>query len=309
MTGSVGQKTAMTVDERNWLKLILDVRASVLAGIFVQLVAITAFATLVTVAYYQGLPVAADHESIASLIPELVLGLLLVFRTDAAYNRFWDGSGIISDIVDLSRGLARSIWVYIDADNDAQLAEKITHTRMVGLFLAAVKQHLRSEAIDAPMKALLTLEQTQELQQVNHMPIRITQWLSMYLKKMRRQGKLSDMMFVELSKKLDQLTLSMGSCERILNTPLPLPYAIHLKHLLVIYFLLVPFKLVGHLLWGTPFAVGILAFALLGIEEIGLEIENPFGYDANDLPLNQQAQELQADIEEIIARTVLPEEG
>lgn len=299
----------MTVDERNWLKLILDVRASVLAGVLAQILAITAFATLVTVAYYQGISVAADHESIASLIPELVLGLLLVFRTDAAYHRFWDGSGIISDIMDISRGFARSVWVYIDADNEAQVAEKIVHTRMVGLFLASVKQHLRSETVDASMRELLTPGQIRELQQVSHMPIRITQWLSVYLKKIRQQDKLSEMMFVELSKKLDQLTMSMGSCERILTTPLPLPYAIHLKHLLVIYFLLVPFKLVGHLTWGTPLAVGILAFALLGIEEIGLEIENPFGYDANDLPLDQQAQELRADIEEIIAGTALSTEA
>lgn len=62
-----------------------------------------------------------------------------------------------------------------------------------------------------------------------------------------------------------------------------------------------PFKLVGSLHAGTPIAVAIIAFALLGIEEIGLEIENPFGYDDNDLPLDAQAQELRNDIEEIIA--------
>ncbi|NEO86491.1 MAG: hypothetical protein F6J87_19855 [Spirulina sp. SIO3F2] len=297
----------MSVDDRNWFQLIFDFRSSVIPGVFGQVLVLVIFAALVSLANQNGLPLSAiDSDSIGSLIPELVLGLLLVFRTDAAYTRFWEGSGIISDIVDLSRSLARSIWVYVDADDEAAEQEKIAHTRIVGLFLASVKQHLRSENVDAPMQALLTDGQTKELQEVNHMPLRITQWLSVYLKKMRQKGKLSDIMFTELNKILDQLTLSMGSCERILGTPLPLAYAIHLKHLLFLYFLTVPFKLVATLGWLTPLAVGVIAFALLGIEEIGLEIENPFGYDPNDLPLDEQAQELRDDIEEIIAGKIQP---
>lgn len=291
----------MTTGDRNWLNLILNIRHSVLPGILGQVGTAILFAGLVTWADAQGLPVRPpDQDSISGLIPELVLGLLLVFRTDTAYTRFWEGSGIISDIVDLSRSLARSIWVYVETEDAAAEQEKIAQTRMVGLFLAAVKQHLRGESVDAPMQALLTADQTQELQGVNNMPLRITQWLSVYLQKMHQQGKLNAVLFMELSKILDRLTLSMGSCERILTTPLPLPYAIHLKHLLFLYFVLLPFRFVGTLQWGTPVAVGVIAFALLGIEEIGLEIENPFGYDPNDLPLDAQAQELRDDVEEII---------
>ncbi|MGB0561856.1 MAG: bestrophin family protein [Spirulinaceae cyanobacterium] len=293
----------MNNDDRNWLKLIVNLRRSVLPGIAMQVIAAVLFAGLVTWADYQGLPVRPpDQDSIASLIPELVLGLLLVFRTDTAYTRFWEGSGLISDIVDLSRSLARNIWVYVAADDAAAQQEKIAHTRMVGLFLAAVKQHLRGETVDAPMQTLLTPDQCQELEAVNHMPLRISQWLSAYLHKMHQQDKLETAPFAQLSAIIDRLTLSMGGCERILTTPLPLPYAIHLKHLLFLYFLIIPFRFVGTFTWGTPIAVGVISFALLGIEEIGLEIENPFGYDANDLPLDAQTQDLWDDIEEILTQ-------
>jgi putative membrane protein len=297
----------MSAEREKWGKTIFNIKDSVIPGIFGKVIIAVLFAIIIAIADAKGLPVA--QESFSSIIPELVLGLLLVFRTDTAYNRFWDGSGIISDIIDLSRGLARSIWVYIDTDDDIEQQNKIYHTRMVGLFLATVKQHLRHESVDPSIEALLTPEQAEELRAVNHMPIRITQWLSVYLKNAYEEKKLSTIMFNDLNNMLNNLTLSMGSCEKILTTPLPRPYAIHLKHLLVLYFFLVPFKLVGSLHAGTPIAVAIIAFALLGIEEIGLEIENPFGYDDNDLPLDAQSQELRDDIEEIIAGSPLIKEA
>ncbi|MGA1603106.1 MAG: bestrophin family protein [Prochlorothrix sp.] len=287
-----------TNNDRHWFRLIFNLTGSVIPGIFTDVLLITSFSVLITVADYQGIPVA--QESLSTLIPELVLGLLLVFRTDTAYGHFWDGSGVISDIVDLCRGLARSIWVYVDAEDEETQAEKLNRTIVVALFLAAVKQHLRGEKLDDSMRKYLTPEQAAELEAVNNMPVRMTQWLSNYLKKVYQQGKITDQLFSQMNEVVNQMTLGMGSCERILTTPLPRPYAIHLKHLLLIYFALVPFKLVGmfHLL--TPIAVALLAFALLGIEEVGREIENPFGYDDDDLPLDQQADELLMDVQEII---------
>lgn len=177
----------MSAEREKWGKTIFNIQDSVIPGILSKVIIAVLFAVIIAIADAKGLPVA--HESFSSIIPELVLGLLLVFRTDTAYHRFWDGSGIISDIIDLSRGLARSIWVYIDTDNDLEQQNKIYHTRMVGLFLATVKQHLRNESVDPNIEALLTPEQAEELRGVNHMPIRITQWLSVYLKDAYEQKK------------------------------------------------------------------------------------------------------------------------
>ncbi len=92
----------------------------------------------------------------------------------------------------------------------------------------------------------------------------------------------------------------MIACDRIASTPLPKAYSIHLKHLLLIYCLSVPFTFVEELNWLTVPAVGVITFSLLGIEEIGLEIENPFGNDPNDLPLEKFCYILQSDIAELI---------
>ncbi len=86
---------------------------------------------------------------------------------------------------------------------------------------------------------------------------------------------------------LDKMVDSLGACERILKTPMPMAYAIHLKQLLLIYCLLLPLQMVGEIGYWTGPIVGLVSFTLFGIEEIGLEIENPFGLDDNDLPLDE----------------------
>jgi putative membrane protein len=130
------------------------------------------------------------------------------------------------------------------------------------------------------------------------MPLTIIKWLAEYFGNLYHVQKVIPYrLFVELNRSLDQIMSLFSGCERILNTPIPKPYSIHLKHLLLLYCFALPFQFIEPLDWFTIPTVGIISFALLGIEDIGEEIENPFGYDLNDLPLDRFCQELQAEIE------------
>lgn len=92
-------------------------------------------------------------------------------------------------------------------------------------------------------------------------------------------------------------------CQRILKTPIPLAYAIHLKQLLLLYCLFLPFQFVKELkIWTGPI-VTLISFTVFGIEAIGIEIENPFGYDANDLPLDTICASIKRNIEDLISLT------
>jgi len=99
---------------------------------------------------------------------------------------------------------------------------------------------------------------------------------------------------------LNTLTDCLGSFERILYTPIPKAYTIHLKQAIILYIFALPFTLVKELHWFVIPMIGLVSFTLLGIEGIGSEIENPFGYDANDLPLNQYCEEIKKEVEYII---------
>ena len=85
-------------------------------------------------------------------------------------------------------------------------------------------------------------------------------------------------------------------CERIRSTPIPFVYAVHIKHLLFTYLATLPFVLVAKMGMATPLAVGLIAFGLMGVEEAGLELEDPFGEDANDLPTDAMCDGLEKDL-------------
>jgi putative membrane protein len=84
-----------------------------------------------------------------------------------------------------------------------------------------------------------------------------------------------------------------------MKMPLPFAYAHHIKAFLVVFAATAPFALVDTMEWATPAASAILAFALFGIDEIAVEIEDPFGYDANDLPLDAVGDTIARDVGDI----------
>lgn len=220
-----------------------------------------------------------------SLIPSIVLGLLLVFRTNTAYDRFWEGRKCWGTIIISARNLARHIWVGIEEQNEHDRQEKIMALRLLPAFAIATKQHLRQEPVGQALASLLSPEQAKSLGSSDNVPLEITFWIGAYLQAQYQRGWLNIHRLNVMTEHLDNLVGALSGCERILRTPMPLAYAIHLKQLLLIYCLVLPFQMVKDLGWLVVPVVIIVSFTLLGIEEIGLEIENPFGKDANDLPL------------------------
>ncbi|BAZ69138.1 hypothetical protein NIES4106_39090 [Fischerella sp. NIES-4106] len=100
---------------------------------------------------------------------------------------------------------------------------------------------------------------------------------------------------------LPQLVDNLDACERILKTPIPLAYVIHLKQLLLLYCVLLPFQIVESFGWLTGLIVASISFTLFGIEAIGLEIENPFGYDINYLQLDAICNTIKPNIGDLIS--------
>jgi putative membrane protein len=287
------------MNKSTWLQLAIDLRNSVIRSIWRRVIATMIFSLIIVIAYHQGF--AVNQPTLAGLIPGVVLGLLLVFRTNTAYERFWEGCKIWYNLVSASRILCRNIWVIVPVNKPEDLKLKISTIRLVGLLIIAIKLNLRNEDVD-DLKEIITQDQYWQLKTVNNIPVRIINWIAEYFGKLYNEkydmaNIIVNRSFIELNRSLDQITLLIGDSQRLLDTPLPKAYAIHLKHLLLLYCFALPFQFVQPLDWLTIPTVGIISFALLGIEDIGEEIENPFGYDRNDLPLDRFCQELQAEIE------------
>ncbi len=237
---------------------------------------------------------------LGSIIPNIVLGLLLVFRTNTAYERFWEGRKAWGALVNIVRNLSRQILVAIAELEPIDRAAKLAAVKLLPAFAIALKLHLRSESLNAELEANLSPEQFQYLHNMNHPPLQIAFWISSYLQNQSQQAKLDRYQLSDMSQLLNQMVDIAGICERILKTPIPLAYSIHLKQLLMIYCLSLPFQMVEQLQWMTGAIVALISFTLLGIEEIGIQIEDPFGHDANDLPLNNICDVMLRNIEDLI---------
>jgi len=285
-------------EHRPWFRVLFRWRGSVVPAVLPRSLICAGFGLFITYLYQAGLSV--SFSSLGNIVPSIVLGLLLVFRTNTAYERFWEGRKLWGQLVNTNRNLARQIWVAVQENTASDCDAKIHHLRLLVAFARAMKHHLRCEPLDEKFAAVVSTEEFAKLQTMQHPPLQIAFWIADYLQASFNQGRLNAYQLTTLHHQVDTLVDVLGGCERILKTPIPLAYAIHLKQLLLLYCLALPFQMVSVLEWWTAIAVGIISFAVFGIEQIGIEIENPFGHDANDLPLDSICDTMQRNIEDLI---------
>ncbi|MFB8789019.1 MAG: bestrophin family ion channel [Potamolinea sp.] len=291
----------MAREKLHWFSLALKLKGSVIPAILYRVVLCGLFGVVISVAYYLKLPV--SQKAFGTVIPSIVLGLLLVFRTNTAYDRFWEGRRLWGGIVINSLNLARQIWLAVPAVEPEERARKISVLRLVVAFAVATKLHLRGESLNAELEELMSSSEYFNLKTANSPPLKIAFLIGDYFQHQYNLKNLNPNQLSGLHGLLNTMVESFIGCDRILRTPMPLAYAIHLKQLLLLFCVLLPFQLVADVGWLTGLTVALVSFTLFGIEEIGIEIENPFGYDANDLPLDAICTNLRRNVDDLMTLT------
>jgi putative membrane protein len=145
----------------------------------------------------------------------------------------------------------------------------------------------------------LTPGQEAQVLVAQHPPLAVALRMSRALKGARDRGLITDIQQMQLDGIVAQLIDHLGGCERIHKTPLPFAYVVHLRRALLIYCLTLPFVFVKSMHFWSVLACGLIAFVLFGIEEIGVEIEDPFGKDTNDLPLEAICASIDKTLQEL----------
>lgn len=275
-----------------WFEIISRVNGSVLPRILLRVIAVTVIAFGFTYLHFSmgfTLPNSVRLHTVVGV----ALGLLLVFRTNASYERFWEGRIQVGEMVNNCRDLARKSAAYL-ADSPVETRENIG--RYIIAMFATIRRSLRRERDTTELAALLTLEEREVLEDSSAPPLIVARWLSNQFHAENKAGRLSDTKLRVFDPNITELIRLWGGAERILKTPIPFAYAHHIKGFLLIFVISSPFALLDSMGWYTPLGVAIIAYGLFGIDEIGIEIEEPFGYHANDLPMDG--------IGEVIARNV-----
>jgi ion channel-forming bestrophin family protein len=289
----------MSLEQKNWFAIAFRIQGSVIPTIASRVLLCGLFGLCISVLSFYKIPV--GYKVLGSVVPSIVLGLLLVFRTNTAYERFWEGRKAWGTIVNNIRNLSRLMWVAIVELDPLHRYEKEEALKLLVAFAVTTKLHLRSQPVDSQVAELVSPLQFTKLQTISNPPLEIVFWISDYLQAKQELGQISLYQMNELQCLLNNLVDMLGACERILRTPIPLAYAIHLKQLLLIYCLLLPFQVVDEIGWWTAPVVALISFTLFGIEAIGVEIENPFGTDPNDLPLDTICNTVQKNIDDLVS--------
>jgi putative membrane protein len=289
----------MLLRKRDWFRDTLKIRGSVIPAVLPRTVVCGLFGLLVSLLHQLEVPVSLPV--LASIIPNIVLGLMLVFRTNTAYERFWEGRKLWGGLVNATRNLARQIWVSVLEKDEGDRLDKETALRVLVAFAVATKLHLRQEPVNQELEDLISPSRYFRLKSMNNPPLEVAFWIGDYLQQQHECDRLNVHQLTAMQQLLNIMVDNLGGCERILKTPMPMAYAIHLKQLLLIYCLTLPFQLISDLGWWTGLIVALISFTLFGIEEIGIEIENPFGRDPNDLPLDAICQTMLRNIEDLMS--------
>lgn len=283
---------------KSWIAAIWHFHTGPTAKALVRRVAVVGvYVAVVTVAElnYSDLRIKDTPSSFLQAMG-ILLSLLLIFRTNSAYDRFYEGRTAWGTLINNCRNMAIFFNAVLDQDN---VSDRLFFAKTISNFPFALKNHLR----DSP--GLDELDETEEgerrdLSNFDHVPSGVSNQLWVKSELMYRQGRLSNSQHINLNRYLSSLMDVCGICERIKNTPIPFSYNLFIKLFIVLYVGVLPFTVVEVYGYLTIPAVMLTSYVLVGLELIGEEIEDPFGLERNDLPLNQLSQLIRVNAHDIL---------
>jgi ion channel-forming bestrophin family protein len=226
----------------------------------------------------------------------IVLGLFLVFRTNTAYDRWWEGRRLWGGIVNSTRNFALKLNAYVPRENHE---DRDWFAKMIPNFVIATKEHLR-KAVQFDQLEETDSKFSDDLRKFKHKPNRIASLMYNKVNDMYNAKTFTGDQLINLDKELKDFIDLMGACERIRNTPIPYSYMMYVKKFIFIYIVTLPFGFVTTSGYMTVPIVCLIAFVLLSVELIAEEIEDPFGTDSNDLPTDELSAKIKDNVKEIL---------
>ena len=220
-----------------------------------------------------------------------VISLLLAYRTNTAYDRWWEGRKLWGGLVNSSRNLAIKLASFLKEEN-----ERAYFRKMIPGYASILHKHLN----DSETAKQLFDDVDLEIDHHKHRPNQVAKMLFQKLNDLYNSKKITGDQFIIINNELQSLTDICGACERIKNTPIPYSYSAFIKKFIFIYVLTLPFAYVFILGYFVIPVVVFIFYVLASLELIAEEIEDPFGGDANDLPTKKIAENIKKHIEELI---------
>lgn len=287
--------------QQHWLRLIFVWHGSVLAKISSRLLLnfLLSIAVIVLLPWYTMLGIKF------TLAPFSILGvaiaIFLGFRNNACYSRYVEARQLWGQLMIASRSLLREVKTVLP--DDRELGQFV---RLQIAFAHCLRMTLRRKPQAESLAKYLSPE---DLQRVfaSHSPAnRILLIMGEWLATRRRDGELSDILFHSLNNRLNDMSAVLAGCERIANTPVPFAYTLILHRTVYLFCIMLPFALVVDLHYMTPFISVLISYTFISLDALAEELEDPFGTENNDLPLDAICNAIEIDLLQMNDESAIP---
>ncbi|WP_160123269.1 bestrophin family protein [Rhodovarius lipocyclicus] len=272
--------------------VLFTVRGSILPNIARRALAVGG-GSVVAVLLAGVLPGSFGGSAVPFTLIGLSLSIFMSFRNNACYDRWWEGRKLWGQLLIETRSFARQV---------AHLPLERREPLLLGLcgFTQGLKARLRDEDERAAIAPWCAAEDA-----LNPTDAAL-RGVGLHCAALAGQGALSEIRHSLLETRLSALSAVQAGCERIKTTPLPFAYSLLLHRTAWLFCLLLPFGLAGSLGWWTPALTLIVCYTFFGLDALGDELEEPFGREVNDLPLDAMARQVERELLAAAGRTELP---
>lgn len=222
-----------------------------------------------------------------------VISMMLVFRTNTAYDRWWEGRKHWGKFVNYSRSFSMKLRAFVPKEESVRAQALLTN------YFFACKEHLRRTM---STKGWMEIPGSgfDRYTNASHIPNALLADLFEEVASFHKRGIISDIQMMMLSEELRSFADDLGACERIRSTPIPYSYSMFIKKIVFFYTITIPFGISTSYGYWTVLIVAFIFYAFASLELLAEEIEDPFGSDANDLPTDDLAGKIRDNVKEIM---------
>jgi putative membrane protein len=293
------------------LRLFFILRGSVLSSIWPVLLVNVLLAVAVTSAHGDLGALKITLTPIPFTLIGLPLAIFLGFRNNAAYDRYWEGRKLWGSLISDSQNLARQCRTLINDPHPPHASLGLADIRVRMIYRAIVYAHvlkhrLRGTEQGSELKGLVQPDEYAQMQRATNQPNFLMLQMGADLAQCLHQNRIDPCLAPALDNTLSSIVAIGIGCERIKTTPIPFSYTLLLHRTAYVYCFLLPFGLVDTIGFMTPVVVALVAYTFFGLDQLGDEIEEPFGLQENDLPLDAMCRTIEINLRESLGETELP---
>lgn len=282
----------ITYNPKDWFRLIFQFHSSDTFRILLPTLILLGAATGGVVFLQQNGHAHLRTSTVFHQILGFALSMLLVFRINTAYERWWEGRRLWGSLVNNSRSLMAKLHAFISTKAPSELA---LLRSAIAVFPSILRDHLRDIAFEVPHTEVFPSNREEYLQADNK-PLYAYYQIVQQVEKLRESKVISEEQALSINPEIFSLIDITGACERIKNSPIPFSYSLFLKKSLFVYIITMPIPFSTEFGYWAILAVMVIFYTFASLELVSEEVEEPFGTEANDLPTDELSEMIYSNI-------------